>query len=48
MLLIGVSLFALSSVAAARAANGELLIASRVVQGLGGAMILPARGSAAP
>jgi len=42
MLLIGVSLFALSSVAAALAANGELLIASRVVQGLGGAMILPA------
>ncbi|MFT4283394.1 MAG: MFS transporter, partial [Protaetiibacter sp.] len=42
MLLIGVALFALSSVAAALAVNGELLIASRVVQGLGGAMILPA------
>lgn len=42
MLLIGVTLFALSSVAAALAPTGELLIAARVVQGLGGAMILPA------
>ena len=42
MLLIGVTLFALSSVAAALAPTGEFLIAARVVQGLGGAMILPA------
>ncbi|TPW66262.1 MFS transporter, partial [Schumannella sp. 10F1B-5-1] len=42
MLLIGVALFALSSVAAALAPSGEFLIASRVIQGLGGAMILPA------
>ncbi|WP_395244042.1 DHA2 family efflux MFS transporter permease subunit [Agromyces sp. MMS24-K17] len=41
MLLIGVTIFALSSVAAAFATSGDLLIASRVVQGLGGAMILP-------
>lgn len=41
MLLIGVTIFALSSVAAALATSGELLIASRVVQGVGGAMILP-------
>ena len=42
MLLIGVTLFSLSSVAAALAPTGEFLIAARVVQGLGGAMILPA------
>lgn len=42
MLLIGVTLFALSSVGAALAPSGDLLIAARVVQGLGGAMILPA------
>ncbi len=41
LLLIGVTLFALSSVAAALAQTGDLLIASRVVQGIGGAMILP-------
>jgi EmrB/QacA subfamily drug resistance transporter len=41
MLVIGVALFALSSVAAALAPTGALLIAARVVQGLGGAMILP-------
>lgn len=41
MLLLGVALFALSSIAAALAPSGELLILSRVVQGLGGAMILP-------
>ncbi len=42
VLMIGVVLFALSSVVAALAPSGELLIASRVVQGVGGAMILPA------
>ncbi|MEO8095372.1 MAG: MFS transporter, partial [Pseudolysinimonas sp.] len=42
ILLIGVVIFALSSVVAALAPSGELLIASRVVQGVGGAMILPA------
>jgi len=40
--LIGVALFALSSIAAALAPTGELLIASRLVQGVGGAMILTA------
>lgn len=42
LLLIGVALFAVASIGAALAPSGELLIASRVVQGLGGAMILPA------
>ncbi|WP_010204052.1 MFS transporter [Salinibacterium sp. PAMC 21357] len=42
VLLIGVAIFALSSILAATAATGELLIASRLVQGIGGAMILPA------
>lgn len=42
ILLIGVAIFALSSVVAALAPSGDLLIASRVVQGVGGAMILPA------
>ena len=42
VLLIGVVIFALSSILAATAASGELLIASRLVQGIGGAMILPA------
>lgn len=42
ILLIGVAVFALSSVVAALAPSGEVLILSRVVQGLGGAMILPA------
>jgi len=41
LLLVGVTVFALSSVAAALAPSGELLIAARVVQGVGGAMILP-------
>ena len=41
VLLIGIVVFALSSILAATAANGELLIASRLVQGIGGAMILP-------
>lgn len=42
MLLVGVVIFAAASVAAAFAASGELLIAARFVQGVGGAMILPA------
>lgn len=41
MLLIGVTLFALSSVLAALAPTGGLLIAARLVQGIGGAMMLP-------
>ncbi|WP_084003180.1 MFS transporter [Agromyces aureus] len=41
MLIIGVVIFALSSVAAAFATSGELLILARLVQGVGGAMILP-------
>src|SRR6478736_2598257 len=42
MLLVGVVIFAAASVAAAFAPSGELLIAARFVQGVGGAMILPA------
>ena len=42
MLLVGVAIFSLASIAAALAPSGELLIASRFVQGVGGAMILPA------
>lgn len=42
LLLIGVAIFALSSVVAALAPTGDLLILSRVVQGVGGAMMLPA------
>gem|GEM_PF-5601820 len=42
MLLLGVALFAASSVVAALAPSGDALILARVVQGLGGAMILPA------
>jgi EmrB/QacA subfamily drug resistance transporter len=42
LLLTGVVIFSLSSIAAALSQSGDLLIASRVVQGLGGAMILPA------
>lgn len=41
MLIIGVTIFGISSVFAALATSGELLIASRLVQGIGGAMILP-------
>lgn len=41
MLLLGVFIFAASSVLAALAGSGEVLIASRVIQGVGGAMILP-------
>ncbi|ASN53848.1 MFS transporter [Sinomonas sp. R1AF57] len=41
LLLIGVVVFALSSVVAALAPDGSVLIASRLVQGVGGAMVLP-------
>lgn len=41
ILLIGVALFAVSSVLAALAPTGSLLIAARLVQGVGGAMMLP-------
>ncbi|MCC4909278.1 DHA2 family efflux MFS transporter permease subunit [Microbacterium sp. cx-59] len=41
LLLIGVAIFALSSLAAATAPSGSLLILARLVQGIGGAMILP-------
>ncbi|MGN6324520.1 MFS transporter, partial [Pseudolysinimonas sp.] len=41
LLMIGVAIFALSSVGAALAPTGGLLIATRFVQGAGGAMILP-------
>ncbi len=42
ILLLGVVLFGVSSVFAALSVSGELLIASRLVQGIGGSMILPA------
>ncbi|TFD82971.1 DHA2 family efflux MFS transporter permease subunit [Cryobacterium psychrotolerans] len=42
ILLLGVVLFAVASVFAALAQTGDLLIASRLVQGVGGAMVLPA------
>ncbi|WP_309617121.1 DHA2 family efflux MFS transporter permease subunit [Salinibacterium sp.] len=42
VLLIGVTIFSLASILAALSQTGELLIASRLVQGVGGAMILPA------
>lgn len=42
LLLIGVVIFAVASIGAALSADGTLLIASRLVQGVGGAMILPA------
>jgi EmrB/QacA subfamily drug resistance transporter len=41
VLLFGVALFAVSSLLAALAPSGELLIAARLVQGVGGAIILP-------
>ena len=42
LLLVGVVIFALASIAAALVDTGGLLILSRLVQGVGGAMILPA------
>lgn len=41
MLTIGVVVFVVASIAAALAPNGELLVAARVVQGVGGATMLP-------
>ncbi len=41
MLLLGITIFAVSSVIAALAGSGGALIAARVVQGVGGAMLLP-------
>jgi len=41
MLLLGVVIFAASSVLAAMAPTGDLLIGARVLQGVGGAMVLP-------
>jgi EmrB/QacA subfamily drug resistance transporter len=41
LMLIGVALFALASIGAALAPDGRLLILARLVQGVGGAMILP-------
>ncbi len=41
MLLVGVVVFAAASIAAASAPTGGLLILSRLIQGVGGAMILP-------
>ncbi|MGZ0712511.1 DHA2 family efflux MFS transporter permease subunit (plasmid) [Coraliomargarita sp. W4R53] len=41
MLIIGVVIFAASSVLAAFAPTGDLLIFARLIQGIGGAMILP-------
>lgn len=41
MLLIGVVVFALSSVLAASTDSGSLLIGARLIQGIGGAMVLP-------
>ena len=42
LLLVGVVIFALASISAALADTGGFLILSRLVQGVGGAMILPA------
>jgi len=41
ILLTGVVIFAVASVLAAFAQSGDLLIAARLVQGIGGAMVLP-------
>lgn len=41
LLLVGVSVFVLASVLAAFAPTGELLIGARIIQGIGGAMVLP-------
>src|SRR5512144_1182613 len=43
--LAGLVVFAVASVLAGAAANGTMLIAARVLQGVGGAMILPATQS---
>jgi EmrB/QacA subfamily drug resistance transporter len=41
MLILGVAIFALASILAALAPTGDLLIGARVIQGVGGAMVLP-------
>lgn len=41
LMIIGVVIFVLSSIAAAFAPTGDLLILARLIQGVGGAMILP-------
>ncbi|MCI2956381.1 DHA2 family efflux MFS transporter permease subunit [Agromyces atrinae] len=41
LMLIGVAIFAASSVVAALSQSGDALIAARLVQGVGGAMVLP-------
>ena len=41
MLIIGVTIFALASILAAFSQTGDLLIGFRVIQGIGGAMVLP-------
>jgi EmrB/QacA subfamily drug resistance transporter len=41
MLILGVAIFGAASILAATAPTGDLLIAARVVQGVGGAMVLP-------
>jgi EmrB/QacA subfamily drug resistance transporter len=41
LLIIGVAVFTAASIAAGLAGGGEILIATRVVQGVGGAMVLP-------
>lgn len=41
LMLLGVAIFAVASIAAALAPTGELLILARLVQGIGGSMILP-------
>jgi EmrB/QacA subfamily drug resistance transporter len=41
LLITGVAIFAVASVLAALSPSGDLLIASRILQGVGGAMVLP-------
>jgi EmrB/QacA subfamily drug resistance transporter len=41
LMIIGIVIFAISSILAAFAPTGDLLIGARVLQGIGGAMILP-------
>ncbi|MBT2501734.1 DHA2 family efflux MFS transporter permease subunit [Curtobacterium sp. ISL-83] len=41
LLVIGVSVFAAASALAALAPNGDLLVGARILQGIGGAMVLP-------
>ena len=41
LLVLGVAVFAAASILAALAPTGDLLIAARVIQGVGGAMVLP-------